>query len=67
MFKQNAPKKGTTIHTPAGDGRVVDLLAPNDSVTVDLGEGRTMTFKLAELDSVGKAEVDSVGKDETDG
>lgn len=54
MFKQNAPKKGTTVHTPAGDGRVIDLHVPNDSVTVDLGEGRTMTFKLAELDSVGK-------------
>jgi cell fate regulator YaaT (PSP1 superfamily) len=56
MFKQRAPKKGTTIRTPAGDGRVVDLLAANDSVTVDLGEGRTMTFKLAELDPVGKDE-----------
>ena len=56
LFKQRAPKKGATIRTPAGDGRVVDLLAPNDSVTVDLGEGRMMTFKLAELDSVGRSE-----------
>jgi hypothetical protein len=30
---------------------VTDLLAPVDSVTVDLGEGRSGTFKLDELGS----------------
>jgi cell fate regulator YaaT (PSP1 superfamily) len=50
-FKKRAPKKGAIIATPAGEGKVVELLAPMESVAVDLGEGRMMTFKLAELSS----------------
>ncbi len=50
-FKKRAPKKGAMIDTPAGAGKVVELLAPMESVAVDLGEGRMMTFKLAELGS----------------
>jgi len=48
-FRKRAPKRGAIVKTPAGEGRVTDLLAPVDSVTVDLGEGRSETFKLDEL------------------
>jgi cell fate regulator YaaT (PSP1 superfamily) len=51
-FKKRAPKKGTTITTPAGEGKVVDLAAPADSVTVDHGEGRVITYRLSELEFV---------------
>ena len=50
-FRKRAPKRGAIIKTPAGEGKVTDLLAPVDSVTVDLGEGRSQTFKLDELGS----------------
>jgi cell fate regulator YaaT (PSP1 superfamily) len=49
-FKRRAPKKGTTIVTPAGEGKVVDLAASADSVTVDHGEGRVITYRLSELE-----------------
>ncbi|HJW76429.1 MAG TPA: regulatory iron-sulfur-containing complex subunit RicT [Thermoleophilia bacterium] len=48
-FRKCAPKKGTTIATPAGEGKVIDLAAPADSVTVDHGEGRVATYRLSEL------------------
>ncbi|HOU27983.1 MAG TPA: regulatory iron-sulfur-containing complex subunit RicT [Thermoleophilia bacterium] len=50
-FRKRAPKRGTVVRTPAGEGKVTDLLAPLDGVTVDLGEGRSATFKLEELGS----------------
>ena len=50
-FRKRAPKRGAIIRTPAGEGKVIELLAPVDSVTVDLGEGRSETFKLEELGS----------------
>jgi cell fate regulator YaaT (PSP1 superfamily) len=48
-FRQRAPKRGAIITTPGGEGKVVELLAPVDSVTVDHGEGRSVTYRLAEL------------------
>jgi cell fate regulator YaaT (PSP1 superfamily) len=50
-FRKRAPKRGAIVRTPVGEGRVTDLLAPVDSVTVDLGEGRSATFRLDELGS----------------
>jgi cell fate regulator YaaT (PSP1 superfamily) len=50
-FRKRAPKRGAIVSTPEGEGKVTDLLAPVDSVTVDLGEGRSATFKLDELAS----------------
>jgi cell fate regulator YaaT (PSP1 superfamily) len=50
-FKKRAPKKGSMVKTPAGEGRVVDLQVPGDSVTVDLGEGHSVRFRLDELGS----------------
>ncbi|HEY5472858.1 MAG TPA: hypothetical protein VIK32_06665, partial [Candidatus Limnocylindrales bacterium] len=49
-FRKRAPKRGAIITTPGGEGKVVELLAPVDSITVDHGEGRAVTYKLAELD-----------------
>ena len=54
-FRKRAPKRGAIVKTPAGEGKVTDLLAPVDSVTVDLGEGRSETFKLDELGSAAPA------------
>jgi cell fate regulator YaaT (PSP1 superfamily) len=54
-FRKRAPKRGAMVRTPAGEGKVTDLLAPVDSVTVDLGEGRSGTFKLDELGSGGSS------------
>jgi len=48
-FRKRAPKRGAIITTPGGEGKVIELLAPVDSVTVDHGEGRSVTYKLAEL------------------
>ena len=48
-FRKRAPKRGAIIATPAGEGKVIELLAPVDSVTVDHGEGRSATYRLAEL------------------
>lgn len=50
-FRKRAPKRGAIVKTPAGEGKVTDLLAPVDSIIVDLGEGRSATFKLDELGS----------------
>jgi len=49
-FKQRAPKKGSFVMTPGGKGKVVELLAPSDSISVDLGEGGVVKYRLAELD-----------------
>ena len=48
-FKQRAPRRGAVVTTPVGRGKVTELLAPADSVAVDLGEGRVVTCRLAEL------------------
>lgn len=53
-FRQQAPRRGALVKTPAGEGKVIDLLAPAESVTVDLGEGRTGTYKLSELGPQGE-------------
>lgn len=49
-FKKRAPKRGAFVTTPAGKGKVTELLAASDSVAVDLGEGRVVTCRVAELD-----------------
>ena len=48
-FKKRAPRRGALVTTPAGQGKVIELLAPADSVSVDLGEGRVVTCRLADL------------------
>jgi cell fate regulator YaaT (PSP1 superfamily) len=48
-FKKRAPRRGAVVTTPAGRGKVTELLAPADSVAVDVGEGRVVTCRLADL------------------
>ena len=55
-FRRRAPKRGAVISTPAGEGKVIELLAPLDSVTVDHGEGRSATYRLADLGRPGEKE-----------
>jgi cell fate regulator YaaT (PSP1 superfamily) len=57
-FRQEAPRRGAVVRTPAGEGKVVELLAPTESVTVDLGEGRFATYRLAELGFGGEERKD---------
>lgn len=61
-FRRRAPKRGRMISTPAGQGKVTELLPTRDSVTVDLGEGRRATFSLDELD-LRPDEADEAGND----
>jgi cell fate regulator YaaT (PSP1 superfamily) len=51
-FKKRAPKRGSFVTTPAGKGKVTELLAASDSVSVDLGEGRVVKCRLCELDGL---------------
>jgi cell fate regulator YaaT (PSP1 superfamily) len=48
-FRKRAPRRGSVIATPEGQGRVTDLLAPIESVMVDLGDGRSATYTLTDL------------------
>ena len=48
-FKKRAPRRGAIVTTPVGRGKVTELLAPADSVAVDVGEGRVVTCRLADL------------------
>ncbi len=48
-FRKRAPRRGAVVRTPGGEGKVVELSALLDSVTVDHGEGRVTTYKLADV------------------
>lgn len=50
-FRKRAPRRGAIVVTPGGEGKIIDQLAPVDSVIVALGEGQTETYKLSELGS----------------
>jgi cell fate regulator YaaT (PSP1 superfamily) len=58
-FKQRAPKRGAIVGTPGGEGKVIELLAPSESIAVDLGEGRVVTYRLADLDRPGAKESEA--------
>jgi cell fate regulator YaaT (PSP1 superfamily) len=57
-FRERAPRRGRTVSTPAGEGKVLELLPTRESVNVDLGEGKHAIFTLAELG------IEEEGKDE---
>jgi len=57
-FRDRAPRRGKMVSTPAGEGKVVELLPTRDSITVDLGEGKQATFTLAELELETEAPAD---------
>lgn len=48
-FRKTAPKRGAIVMTPGGEGKVVELLPTAESVMVDHGEGRSVAYKLADL------------------
>lgn len=51
-FRRRAPKKGSLVRTPLGEGRVVDLVATSESVVVDLGDGRSARVRVDEVEPV---------------
>lgn len=54
-FKQRAPKCGTPCDTPTGQGKVVSLNTPKETVTVRMPDGSQMTVPLESIDcSAGK-------------
>jgi cell fate regulator YaaT (PSP1 superfamily) len=53
---RNALPNVVRLSPLGGEGKVIELLAPLDSVTVDHGEGRSATYKLADLGGAGKEE-----------
>lgn len=55
-FRQRAPRKGHTVSTPAGTGKVVELVPTKDSVVVDVGEGKRVTVTLDQLAPQAEAE-----------
>jgi hypothetical protein len=50
-YKSRAPKRGAMIETPLGEGKVVDLNTPKETVTVRIPEGGgTLTVPLSAME-----------------
>jgi cell fate regulator YaaT (PSP1 superfamily) len=49
-FKQRAPKCGTPVETPTGQGKVVSLNTPKETVTVRMPDGTQVTVPLEGVD-----------------
>jgi len=49
-FKQRAPKCGTPVEMPTGQGKVVTLNTPKEQVTIRTGDGSQVTVPLEALD-----------------
>ena len=49
-FKSRAPKRGTPVETPLGDGKVAELNTPRESVRVRLTEGGSISVPLAVME-----------------
>lgn len=49
-FKQRAPKCGTLVEMPAGQGKVVSLDTPRERVTIRSADGNQVTVPLESLD-----------------
>lgn len=67
-FKSRSPKVGATIHTPAGDAKVVDLDVPREVVTVKLGDEKPVKVPLADFEpsEEGQARPNTVGDEAWD-
>ncbi len=46
-FKSRAPKRGTPVETPLGDGKVAELNTPRETVRIRLAEGGSISVPLA--------------------
>src|SRR5690606_34997405 len=58
MYKEllkELPRIGSTVETPHGPGRVVEVMAIRASVLVDLGDGRRAVVKADELGTAARA------------
>lgn len=53
-FKGRAPKTGTLIETPVGEGKVVELNCPRETLTVQLSQGGRVSVPLAAVDCPGR-------------
>jgi len=55
-FKQRAPKCGSPVETPSGQGKIISLNTPKEMVTVRMPDGSHVTVPLEGLDcSAGKS------------
>jgi cell fate regulator YaaT (PSP1 superfamily) len=52
-FRGRAPKKGTIVETPLGEGKIVDYNVPKDQVTIVLEGGMTKQVSLCDVCSGG--------------
>lgn len=69
-FKARAPKRGATVETPLGEGKVVELNTPRETVTVHVSEVGTMSVPLSSMEccsgkgcpcSISRAALDEAG------
>jgi len=49
-FKTRAPKRGSLVETPAGEGKVVELNTPQESVTLRLEDGTKFAVPLSSME-----------------
>ncbi len=49
-YKSRAPKRGAMIETPLGEGKVVELNTPRETVTVRIPEAGNMTVPLSVME-----------------
>lgn len=63
-FRKRAPRRGTVVTTPGGEGKVAELLPSSECVMVEHGEGRTVAYKLAD---VGRAREEKRMREEEPG
>ena len=52
-FKQRAPKKGTKVETPEGEGKVTSFNTPREIITVRLSAGGSMKVPLEAMECPG--------------
>lgn len=70
-FNKRAPRRGSEVETPEGQGRVVDYCVPREKIVVGMGEGRLVEFPLDEITVIKKpskaakekAEAEDKGKE----
>ncbi len=49
-FKSRAPKRGTPVETPLGDGKVAEVNTPRETVRIRLTEGGSISVPLAVME-----------------
>ena len=49
-FHSRAPKKNASINTPEGEGKVVDMDVPRETVSIKVGDGKPVKVALADME-----------------